>query len=188
MPLPRRDGRPNPRGYGISRLYTSPMWRALQTGKAIGRALGLRSQVWIDIHEQGGIFLDHGEERGLVGYPGMTRQEMLAECPDLLLPEAVTDRGWWTAGYEDISGCWERARKVAARLQEWAPNEGGIAIVTHGGFIDALLKTLLDESLDGDGFYVNHNTAISRLDFGPGGQLQARYLNSVPHLPVALVS
>ena len=63
------------RGYGITRLYCSPMWRALQTTQPVGRALGLAPEVWIDIHERGGIFLDHGEDGGIVGYPGKTRSE-----------------------------------------------------------------------------------------------------------------
>lgn len=186
--LPRADHVPGSHGYGIRRLYTSPMRRALQTSKAIGAALGLPPEVWIDLHEQGGIFLDHGKERGRVAYPGMTRHEMLAEYPELLLPDVVTGRGWWTGGYEEMPACWGRASRVAARLRKWSSGDESIAIVTHGGFLDALLKTLFNQPLDGSTFYANRNTAISCLRFGPDGQLRIQYLNQVPHLPAALIS
>ena len=73
-------------GYGLTRLYCSAMYRALQTAQPIGEALDLAPEVWIDIHEHGGIFLDHGEADGLVGYPGQTRSEILAEFPNYVLP------------------------------------------------------------------------------------------------------
>ena len=63
------------RGHGITRLYCSPMWRAMQTAEPVARALGLEPEVWIDIHEHGGIFL---EENGtFTGYGGKTRPEIL---------------------------------------------------------------------------------------------------------------
>jgi len=52
------------RGCGIARLYCSPMRRALETAQPIGRALEVVPEVWIDIHEFGGIYLDYGEPSG----------------------------------------------------------------------------------------------------------------------------
>lgn len=176
-------------GYGIARLFTSPMRRAMQTALPIGRALGLQPEVWIDIHEQGGIYLDHGPVRGYVGYPGMTDAEMLAECSDLVLPDGVTDRGWWTGGREEWSGCLARAEGVAATLRLWAPRDERIAMVTHGGFIDALLKVLLDDAdLSDTYYYLCYNTAISRLDWTGHSGPEAPYLARVDHLPAPFVS
>jgi broad specificity phosphatase PhoE len=45
-------------GYGITRLYCSPMLRALQTARPVSHALGLIPEIWIEIHEYGGIWLD----------------------------------------------------------------------------------------------------------------------------------
>jgi broad specificity phosphatase PhoE len=179
-------------GYGISRLYCSPMWRALQTAYPIGQALGLAPEVWTDIHEQGGIFLDHGDERGPVGYPGGTRQEIQAAFPNYVLPESISERGWWNREFEDWSACCGRAIKVAEELREWATNNGRndecIAIVSHGGFIDALLKALFNQFSDRRLFYYKYNTAISRIDFRADGRLDVRYLNRVDHLPPKLIS
>ena len=60
-------------GYKIDYLYCSAMHRSMLTAKPIAAALGLTPELWLDIHEHGGIFLDHGGEKGVVGYPGKTR-------------------------------------------------------------------------------------------------------------------
>jgi len=181
------DGRDR-RGYGITRLYCSPMWRALQTAQSIGWALRLAPEVWIEFHEYGGIFLDHGEAGGVVGYPGKTRAEILAEFPNYVLPEGVTEQGWWRQGHEDRSACYGRAVEVAGKLHEWAASEERIAIVSHGGFIDALMKVLFNQ-LPGRHVYYHHlNTAISRIDFRSDGNLDVQYLNRADHLSPELVS
>lgn len=183
-PYAGRDGA----GYGLTHLYISPMWRALQTAQPIARALGLRPHVWLNIHEQGGIFLDHGPERGVIGYPGKTRSELLAEFPDYDLPPEITEAGWWRQGYEEPPACYVRARGVLAALRRRAGSEERIALVTHGAFIDAFLKALFGQALESPLFYYNYNTAISRLQFHADGRVDVHYLNRVAHLPLELVS
>ena len=94
-PDPENTAVESVQGYGIERLFCSAMHRSLQTAKPVSAALGLDPEVWVDIHESGGIFLNHYDERGIVGYPGMTREEIAEEFPNYLLPEEITDHGWW---------------------------------------------------------------------------------------------
>lgn len=179
------------RGYGITRLYCSAMHRALQTARPIGEALGLTPEVWIEIHEHGGIFLDHHDGRGPIGYPGKTRSEILDEFPNYVLPEGITEAGWWCGGEEDWPACQGRAIKVAGQLRLLAREaERGerVAMVTHGGFIDALLKALFSQLPSNRYFYFHYNTAITCLDFQEGDRLGVRYLNRIPHLTPDLVS
>ncbi len=176
------------RGYRITRLYCSPMWRALQTAQPISQALGLAPEVWIEIHEHGGIYLDHGEDGGIVGYPGKTRSEILQEFPNYVLPEGITEQGWWRDGREEIADCHARAIKVAEQLRSWANTEECIALVSHGTFIDALLKALFNQLPGYHLFYHHHNTAITRIDFDAEGRLHLRYLNRIDHLPPELIS
>lgn len=176
------------RGYGITRLYCSAMWRSLQTAQPLGAALGLTPEVWIDIHEQGGIFLNHGDGQGFVGYSGKTRAEILAEFPDYVLPDDITEQGWWNRDYETWPACHGRAIKVALDLRKRAAHDERIAIVSHGGFIDALLKALLNQLPGHHLFYHHYNTAISRVDFRSEDRLEMVYLNRVNHLPAELVS
>jgi 2,3-bisphosphoglycerate-dependent phosphoglycerate mutase/probable phosphoglycerate mutase len=167
------------------------MHRALQTAQPIGQALDLTPEVWVDLHEHGGIYLDHGPDGGLVGYPGKTRAEILAEFPNYLLPETVTEEGWWNRGHEDWPACQGRAIRVAGQLRELAeqigPNER-VAMVSHGGFLAVLLKALLNHLPAADIFYHHFNTAITRIDFRSNGKLDVRYLNRIPHLSPDLVS
>lgn len=179
------------RGYGLTRLYCSAMHRALQTARPIGEALGLTPEVWVEIHEHGGIFLDHFDGRGPIGYPGKTRAEILEEFPGTVVPKAITDEGWWRGDEEDWPACQGRAIKVASELRRLAREVGRgerVAMVTHGGFIDALLKALFSQLPSNRIFYYHYNTAITCLDFQDGGHLGVRYLNRVPHLTPDLVS
>ncbi len=177
------------RGYGITQLYCSPMQRALHTTQYIGQALDLAPQVWVDVHEYGGIFLDHGENGSVLGYPGKTRAEILTEFPNYVLPESITGKGWWRQqGMEDEVALHKRAARVAETLRRWAVSDEQIAIVSHGGFVDCLLKTLFSQLPGQDFFYYHLNTAISWITFREAGRLDIEYLNRVNHLPVELVS
>ena len=98
---PEAGGRPSAAPYGITHLVCSPMKRTLLTAQPVSQALGLRPEIWLDIHEHGGIYLDHGEPAGKVGYPGITRPEVLAQFHGYRAPEGLTDRGWWRDGFEE---------------------------------------------------------------------------------------
>ena len=176
-------------GYRITRLYCSPMWRSLQTAYPIGQLLALAPEVWTDIHEKGGIFLDQWDGRGPIGYPGKTRQEIQKAFPHCILPEDITKEGWWNRDHEDWPACHERAARVAQVLREQATSsDQAIAIVSHGGFLDALIKALFSQQPDGQLFYYHYNTAVSRFDLNGNGRLDIHYLNRVGHLPAELVS
>jgi 2,3-bisphosphoglycerate-dependent phosphoglycerate mutase len=179
----RGEGKP---GFAITRLYCSPMLRTLQTALPISKALGLKPQVWIDIHEHGGLFLDYQDERGLVGFPGLTRAEFMAGFPDYALPDTITEKGWWDPNQreEDLASAQARAIRVAAALRKQAetePNEQ-VALVTHGTFADCLLKAFFNQLPTRQHFFAHYNTAITRVDFYEGQHLRLRFTNRVDHL------
>lgn len=98
----------------ITALYSSPFRRALETATIIGDALGLAPHVWVDLREWGGV----AEERDGVGWvelPGMTRDEMRALCPSVVLPDDVTDRGWWFGRWEGFEAMFADAHARAER-------------------------------------------------------------------------
>ncbi len=179
----------NPRsepGYGITRLLCSPMWRSLQTAQPIARMLGLQTEIWVDIHEVGGIFLE--SEAGIVGYGGKTRQELLAEYPDYLVPDTITDNGWWTGGLEETLARDARAIRVAVQLKQWSRSDERIAIVTHGGFLSRLIKYLFNEPAGRLVFHQQYNAAISRLEFRGDGLIVCNYLNRADFLPAEMLT
>ncbi len=180
--------RGRPPGYRIGRLFCSPMYRSLLTAQYLAKALGLAPEVWVALHEHGGVYLDHGGERGVVGYPGKTRAELLAEFPGFVLPEDVTERGWWFGAREEYGGCCDRAVRVAETLRRWVTGEECLAFVSHAGFLDALLKVLFGTPADRSRFYAHSNTGITCVDLRGDGSVRLEYLNRVDHLPPELVT
>ena len=165
----------------IDRLFCSPMIRALQTAQPVSRALGITAEVWIDVHEQGGVFLEHENER-IVGYPGVTRDTMRARFPEYAVPDGLTAEGWWKGSKEDAEAWCARAARVASKLTSFVSQYTRIAVISHGGFIDTLLKTLLNQ-IPGDNLYYDHdNTSVTCIVFADQCTLQVKYMNRVDHL------
>jgi broad specificity phosphatase PhoE len=177
-----------PRRYGITRLVCSPMKRTLLTTQPVGRALGLRPEIWLNIHEHGGIYLDHGAPAGRVGYPGITRRELSAQFPDYSAPDGLTDQGWWRDGFEAWDVCLARAARVAHRLHERRATDERVAMITHGAFASALIMALVGTPPDAGVHFSHHNTGISLIRFRPDGGIRLRYLNRVPHLEPELIT
>jgi broad specificity phosphatase PhoE len=182
-------------GYGFTHLYCSPMLRALQTAQPVANALRLYPEVWVDIHEHGGLFRGNPrKDEKLTIYPGLTRPELSGRFSGYKLPSAVNEDGWWKSGYEDMPACYARAMRVASDLRQraqqnaQADKEEWIAMVSHGTFIDSLLKAFFNQIPNRDLFYQHYNTAITRLDFMPDGTLFLRYLNRTQHLPPEMFS
>src|SRR5690606_29329816 len=103
-------------------------------------ALNMNCEVWVDIHEEGGIWLRQNGK--LQGFGGRTRTQIAEEFPKYLVPETITDLGWYKPenGAEDITLCHARAMRVARDLKARAASEATqrdqIAIVSHATFMD----------------------------------------------------
>ncbi|MYD09930.1 MAG: histidine phosphatase family protein [Chloroflexi bacterium] len=175
--------------FAIDHLYTSAMYRSLLTTEPVCAALNLRPRVWLDLHEKGGMFL---RQNGRVdGFGGLSRSVITSQFPDYLLPDAITDAGWYDAalGYEPEAHSAFRAIKVANELIKRSRSEEVIAMVSHAGFLDTLLKAIFGQ-LPSQAYsmrYYHNNTAITRVDFD-GRRPILHYLNRVDHLPPAMRS
>jgi len=169
----------------LDHLYCSAMIRAMQTAQPIGEALGVRPEVWLEIHEIGGIFLDHGERR--IGYSGQTRSQLAQRFPDYILPPQLSEHGWWNRDFEEMHEGYNRAAEVAQVLRQRAGEDLRIGLVSHGDFLSALLQALGDQ-LPGEGVYYEHrNTGITHIDLMPQ-RARVRYLNRVDHLAEGLIT
>lgn len=179
--------------YGLTHLYCSAMHRALQTAQPIAQALGVPTRVWLDIHEHGGIYLKR--EGVAEGFGGRTRGQILAEFPDYELDDVkITDDGWWLPqnGEEDLAACQGRAIRVAETLNAWASDPARVGhrvgLVSHGTFIDALIKALLNNLPSASYYHLHYNTGFTRLDLRPGHETHIRYINRITHLEPALIT
>lgn len=184
--------------FNFTHLYTSAMTRCLQTTRPIAKALNMKPEIWLDIHEAGGIFLK--DEDGIeTGYPGITRTQVTTDFPDYVIPELLTETGWWDTarGEEKSDDFMLRVVRVAQLIRQRASQtekhgNDRIALVSHGLFLSSLLKVLMGHPVwnPTSPFFAHYNTAITRLDFNEGWDdpLRLHYLNRVEHLPAEMRS
>lgn len=174
----------------IGRLFCSPMLRTMQTMRPVAKALGVAPSVWIDLHEHGGVFQLAGVDAEPVGFPGLSRADMGEQFPDFQL-DTVGEEGWWHGVKEDHASCHARAMRVAASLQKMARDSAEddvVAAVSHGIFLDSLLKAIVGRLPGSDFTFNHHNTGITRVDFlhsqnSTGLVATFRFTNRVDHLP-----
>jgi len=167
-------------GYAFEELYCSAHLRTLQTTAPIAEALGLTPRIWMDVHEENGIWSDEGD--GPIGHPGLTRAEIEDQFPNYVIPGDLADDGWWNRPKETHAEMAERAKRVAEVI--WARDldaEIQIAIVTHGAFANGLMQALVGMEVTKDVYYGHYNTGITRFDF-INGVIYPRYTNRVEHL------
>jgi 2,3-bisphosphoglycerate-dependent phosphoglycerate mutase len=181
--------------FGISRLYCSAMLRTLQTARPMAEALGLSPRIWVDIHEHGGMFDNTGENGAAVGYPGLTRVQLAEQFPTCEIPQQVSDEGWWFGAEEDLASCQGRAIRVAAEINQMAVEhkDERIALISHGTFLDQLLKALTGRLPGHEFHYGLYNTSITRLDLTRSIHTGLpftviRYTNRVDHLSPDLIT
>ena len=174
------------RGEGITRLYCGPMLRTLQTARIIGGLLKLSPHVFVGLHEWGGVWEIPGRQ-GSDQLPGLTRAKMQAQFPGFVLPDQVTDQGWWFHDWEGDRAMLQQAHRNAlsflAHLEtHYAGCEQRVAAILHGGSGSSVLGALFNIPQDVKyARFIHDNTGISRISITPE-QRQLRYLNRIDHL------
>lgn len=167
-----------------TRLYVSPFRRALETMAPYMKIGEVMPEAWCDLHEQGGVM--HGVSlETFEGWPGMTRDEMLAAFPAVQLPDDIDHRGWWKCRpYEPIERAVLRAERVAVRLREdFAHTDERVVLITHGLFMSLLISALMGLPWAGyDRFGDIANTAVTRFTVTREYN-RLGLLNCVRHLP-----
>lgn len=178
----------NIQGLAITHLYCSLMLRAVETGVAIARALDLPLVAWEDIHESGGIHCTDAQTSERIGLPGKNRAYFEANHPELRLPESLGADGWWNRSYEEPEQRPIRARQFLRSLHERHGNtDARVAVVSHGGFYNYLLRAILDLPESQRLWFSLNNAAITRIDF-LGEETALSYTNRVDFLPRDLVT
>ncbi len=189
--VPEEHSQPPPHDrlvFSVSRLFCSPMRRALQTAQFIAAALGLRPEIWVNLHEAHGIIHDEGDGRGARGLPGLTRVEVEEHFPEFVIPPDFADDGWWNRPPETEAEYIPRLQRVAQDLRAMALNtDEHIAIVSHGTASNYILHGLLG-SKEYEKIYFNHaHTGMSNLII-EANETTVRYQNSVEHLPADMIT
>lgn len=186
--------------YNVEQLLVSPMRRTLQTVKPLAEAVNLAPTVLADAYERGGAYKREGtkDEPVFVGHPGLNREQMKAIVPNVVMPDAITDNGWWNKdGGEPLDAYVARGQRVVRYLKQQAQGEWAdqwVVLVTHADFTNLLLKMLIfgeDNITDPytTGFFAAYNTGVTRLYIDPeNGFPFLLSFSRVDHLPYHLVT
>lgn len=186
----------NRQGYHLTHLYSSLMYRAVQTGHAIADVLDMPLVAWPIIHEWGGVFDNDPDTGEPYAVPGANRQFFVERFSRFVLPDDLQEEGWWQGSYEQEADSIHRAETFVNELIERHGNsDDRIGIVTHGGFTAMILRVIFNSrestvNLHDKGFltwFHVDNTSVTRLDFEKSRIIQA-YVNRVDHLPTELIT
>ncbi len=168
--------------FPLTHLYTSLMIRAVETGNAVARKLGIKLLAWTELHEWGGIFLEDAATGISTGLPGHPRRFFEERYPELVLPDTLADDGWWNRPREEATEVAVRARTVITGLRKRHADDDCVAFITHGGFYNSMLKELMNNT-GSDGYWFHlHNTGISRIDVETD-RTSFVYMNRTDFLP-----
>jgi len=174
--------------FGFTHLYTSLMMRSVQTGMLISGALQIPLVAWPEIHETGGIYLEDPASGEFQGLPGKTRSFFQKTYARLVLPDSLTDEGWWNRPFETDEVRPLRAKKVLQILLErHGRTDDRVAIISHGGFYMLLMREIF-EMKEEKSWFTLFNTGVSRIDFSPDGSADLIYHNRTDHLPDRLIT
>ena len=141
----------------IDAVYSSDLGRALETAHALAREAGVPVQPQIALRERAfGIF------------EGLTFAEIEQRFPDEARRWRQRDAGFGPQGGETLREFYARA--VAAVADLAARHRGQhIAVVTHGGVLDALYRAATRIPLDAPRTWQVGNASINRLLHGDDG-------------------
>ncbi|CAD7942059.1 unnamed protein product [Amoebophrya sp. A25] len=142
--------------YNFKQVFISPMKKTLATAtplttnlKSTPSTMGIHCEVHPLIYEYGGLFDEkYGTSKG------MSRTDMKTMAPDVTVPQEDESRlsqqfkfpedgdsGWYERESKETNEAYvERVKDVAEWL--WTLEEASL-LVTHGKFLDTLLKILL---------------------------------------------
>jgi 2,3-bisphosphoglycerate-dependent phosphoglycerate mutase len=168
---------------GLTRLFTSPFRRTLETTVRIHHATGLVPEVITDLHEQGGCYAGH-TIGSMIGRPGMTGAEIEKEFPGFRIAEDIDAEGWWKCKpYERFEPASQRAWALLQWTQkQFAHTEERVAYVSHGDLKMRFLEHFHPQTLT-----IPDNTSVTTIRVTPDS-IQLTDYNRTEHLPADLVT
>lgn len=169
-------------------LYSSLMWRSLQTAQPLAEKYGLPLLGLRDLHEVGGVYLRDPETELNIGLPGKKPSELKLAYPHLEFVQKVDEEGWYNEPYESD----EQAHARAQRLVKWLMDkhlytDHVVVLVSHGAFFNYFMTKLLRINAPYYGWFVMNNTGVSAIEV-ENDQIYILFTNRLDHLPVNLIS
>jgi 2,3-bisphosphoglycerate-dependent phosphoglycerate mutase len=174
-------------GLHLTHLYTSLMVRSVATGMMVADRIGLELTAWIDLHEEGGIYLSDGQGNR-IGQPGKDRLYFETFYPKMILPASMDSSGWWNRPFEAFADRPVRAQRFLQELySRHGETDHRVAVISHGGFYNHFLSVILDLATSQPIWFSMNNSAITRIDFHPE-RIDIVYQNRCEFLPRELIT
>lgn len=167
----------------LDHLYCSAMQRALQTTQPLGESIKLKPEVWLEIHEVGGLYDVNSVGGSKLFCSGLKREEINSGFPGYILPPKLTDQGWWNSDEETMRDAHLRVKKVIQQLTERETEKSRIGMVTHGAFMSLFFSILFKLQPSKNMMFQHYNSSISRISFKKNNKIIIQYLNSFEYLP-----
>ena len=142
---------------GLDAVYSSDLARAQQTAQAVARAAG------VDVSLDSGL-----RERAFGVFEGMTFADIEQRHPDEARRWRTRDAAFGPPGGETLTAFFERAVASVTALARLHRGQH-IAIVTHGGVLDALYRAASRIALDAPRTWQLGNASINRVLHGEQG-------------------
>ena len=142
---------------GIDVVYASDLLRAMQTAQAVAVGCGRE------------IITDPGlRERGFGVFEGLTYAEIQQRFPEMSERWRRRDPTFGAPGGETLRDFFDRSVATVTRLARAHPGQT-IAVVAHGGVMDALYRAAARIALDAPRSWQLGNASINRLLHTPQG-------------------
>ncbi len=142
---------------GVDAVYASDLLRAMQTAQAVAAGTGRE------------IVTDPGlRERGFGVFEGLTYAEIQQRYPEMSERWRKRDPTFGAPGGETLRDFFDRSVATVTRLALAHPGQT-IAVVSHGGVMDALYRAAARVALDAPRSWQLGNASINRLLHTPQG-------------------
>ena len=173
---------------GDIHIFCSLMDRAIQSALIIANRLSLPLHAHLDIHENGGLYLENPITTERTGEPGRSLDDLEITYPNLILPEGINVSGWWNRPYEEREIRRIRAKKVLSDITHRFGNSNATVIfISHGGFYNYFLRSVLELRDDTEVWFDLFNAAITLFEFSDNFK-NLVYCNRFDFIPEELVT
>ncbi len=163
-------------GEGITHIYCSPLYRAMQTAGILWKSLSIDPVVDPVFCEIWGT-----------AWNGHTKDELLKAFPWVTLPEELGEHKWWPQIAETSADIIHRAEQTMKIMLDMHENlENRICLVGHGMFTDAILHVILGIPYRNGVTFNLYNSSLCRIEFDINGHKVIKSINEVTHLPIEM--
>lgn len=159
---------------GVDRVLSSPYRRTLCTAQAIAQASSAPLEVLAPLHE-------HHPTAFPTDWPLMSRAELGASFPGLLVPDDLGDRDWHRPPETDAQVLERMARLLGDIETKYGATAQRLVLVSHGSPCGKLVQAFVGVADAARTEVTIANASITTLEI-VGGRRYVRCVNRVDHL------